>query len=107
MDAVVDTRFAIALGRMGGLAVLNLEGVQARYDSPDEVLQQIAEASSEEVTGLMQRIYQAPLRDDLVARRIEEIKAAGVLVAVSATPMNAERLGRIAVEAGVDIFVVQ
>jgi IMP dehydrogenase len=107
MDGVVDPAFAVALGRLGGLAVLNLEGVQTRYEDPDEVLAQFVEAPPDEVTGLMQRLYQAPLREELVGRRIGEIKAAGVLAAASATPANAERLGRLAVEAGVDVFVVQ
>src|SRR5438874_4648372 len=73
MDAVVDTDFAAALGRLGGLAVLNLEGLQTRYERPAEVLAEIAEAPPDDVTGLMQRLYQAPLRDELVARRIGEI----------------------------------
>lgn len=107
MDAVVDPQFAVKLGRLGGLAVLNLEGLQVRYDDPAQVLEQIAEAPADEVTALMQRLYQAPLREELVARRIGEIKAAGVLAAASATPANAARLGRLAVEAGVDVFVVQ
>lgn len=107
MDAVVDPPFAVKLGQLGGLAVLNLEGLQVRYEDPRPALEQIAEAPADEVTALMQRLYQAPLREELVARRIGEIKAAGVLAAASATPANAERLGRLAVEAGVDVFVVQ
>jgi IMP dehydrogenase len=107
MDGVVDTGFAGALGRLGGLAVLNLEGLQARYERPAEVLAQIAEAPPEQVTELMQGLYQAPLREELIGQRIGEIKAEGALAAVSATPATAERLGRLAVEAGVDVFVVQ
>src|SRR5438874_12199773 len=68
MDGVVDVPFAIALGELGGLAVLNLEGLQTRYEQPDEPLAEIAAASRETVTELMQRLYQAPVRDDLVAR---------------------------------------
>jgi IMP dehydrogenase len=104
---VVDPSFATRLGRFGGLGVLNLEGLQTRYERPEEPLAEIAEASPDEVTGLMQRLYQAPLREELVGRRIGEIKAEGVLAAASATPANAERLGRLAVEAGVDVLVVQ
>jgi IMP dehydrogenase len=107
MDAVVDTGFAATLGRLGGLAVLNLEGLQTRYERPVDVLAEIAEAPPDEVTALMQRLYQAPVREDLIGRRIGEIKAAGVPAAASATPVNAERLGRLAAEAGVDVFVVQ
>ena len=77
MDGVVDVPFAIALGKRGGLAVLNLEGLQTRYEHPEDALAEIASAPRETVTELMQRLYQAPIRDDLVARRVQEIKAAG------------------------------
>lgn len=107
MDGVVDVPFAIALGRLGGLAVLNLEGLQTRYERPDEPLSEIAAAPRESVTELMQHLYQAPIRDELVAQRIQEIKAGGVPAAASATPALAERLGRVAADAGVDLFVVQ
>jgi IMP dehydrogenase len=107
MDAVVDPRFAVELGRHGGLAVLNLEGLQTRYENPEEVLARIAEAEPDEVTGLLQELYRAQVREQLVGQRIGEIKSRGVLAAASATPANAERLGRLATEAGVDIFVVQ
>ncbi|MBV9168485.1 MAG: GuaB3 family IMP dehydrogenase-related protein [Chloroflexi bacterium] len=107
MDGVVDVPFAIALGRLGGLAVLNLEGLQTRYERPAEPLAEIAAAPRESVTELMQHLYQAPIRDDLVARRVEEIKAGGVIAAVSSTPSLADRLGPIVAEAGGDIFVVQ
>src|SRR4051812_28392481 len=107
MDGVVDVPFAIALGQLGGLAVLNLEGLQTRYERPEEPLAEIAAAPRETVTELMQRLYQAPIRDELVAARVAELKAAGVVAAVSATPSLAERLGRVTAAAGVDIFVVQ
>jgi IMP dehydrogenase len=107
MDGVVDVPFAIALGKLGGLAVLNLEGLQTRYERPEAPLAEIAAAPRESATELMQRLYQAPIRDELVARRVEEIKAAGGVAAVSATPALADRLGPVAVEAGVDIVVVQ
>jgi IMP dehydrogenase len=107
MDGVVDVPFAIALSKLGGMAVLNLEGLQTRYQTPDTPLQEIAEAPRDAATELMQRLYQAPIRDDLVAVRIQEIKAAGGVAAVSATPSLAERLGPVAAAAGVDVFVVQ
>lgn len=107
MDGVVDVPFAIALSRLGGLGVLNLEGLQTRYERPDEPLAEIASASKDSATELMQRLYAAPIRDDLVARRIQEIKSAGAIAAVSATPTLAERLGPVAAQAGVDVFVVQ
>jgi IMP dehydrogenase len=107
MDGVVDVTFAIALGKLGGLAVLNLEGVQTRYDSPEEPLAAIAQAPRESATELMQRLYQAPIRDELVARRVEQIKSGGVVAAVSSTPTLADRFGPIVAEAGGDIYVVQ
>jgi IMP dehydrogenase len=107
MDGVVDVPFAIALGKLGGLAVLNLEGLQTRYEQPDEPLALIAQAPRESATELMQRLYARPIRDDLVASRVQEIKQAGVVAAVSATPSLADRLGPLVAEAGGDIFVVQ
>ncbi|MDD5496247.1 MAG: GuaB3 family IMP dehydrogenase-related protein [Candidatus Omnitrophica bacterium] len=107
MDGVVDVRFAIAMGKIGGLAVLNLEGVQTRYENPEEVLEKIANATPEEATKLVQGIYLEPIKEKLVSKRIEEIKKAKVPAIVSAIPQRAERFGEIAVEAGVDIFIVQ
>lgn len=75
MDGVVDPSFAVCLHRFGGLAVMNLEGVQTRYEDPSAVLQEIAEAPNEEVTALLQRIYTAPIKEHLVAQRIKEIKS--------------------------------
>jgi IMP dehydrogenase len=107
MDGVVDVRFAIEMGKLGGLAVLTLEGVQTRYKNPQEVLQKIVDADKAEVTALLQKIYQEPVQEDLIAARIREMKDGGVPVAVSSIPQRAESFGRIAQEAGADIFVVQ
>ncbi len=107
MDGVVDVQFAIAMGKLGGLAVLNLEGVQCRYKNPREVLQKIVEADKSEVTALLQKIYTEPVQEDLIAARIKEIKDSGVPAAVSSIPQRADRFGAIAQEAGADIFVVQ
>ena len=107
MDAVVDTRFAVTFSKLGGLAVLNLEGVQTRYDDPDAVLDEIAAGSLTDSTALIQRVYQQPIREDLVARRVEEIKSAGGVPIVSSTPQNTKRFAPIAVEAGAEYFVVQ
>jgi IMP dehydrogenase len=107
MDGVVDVGFAIAMGQLGGLAVLNLEGVQTRYKNPEEVLQKIIDADKGEITALLQKIYQEPVQEELIAARIREIKAAGVRAAVSSIPQRAERFGAIAQEAGADVFVVQ
>ena len=107
MDAVVDVRFAGELGRLGGLAVLNLEGVQARYDDPDAVLERLAAAPDDAVHDLLAAAYAQPIREELVARRIEEIHAAGSRVAVAATPAAARRFGPFCAEHGADLFLVQ
>jgi IMP dehydrogenase len=107
MDGVVDVDFAIEMGKLGGLAVLNLEGVQTRYKNPAEVLLKLLEADKENVTALLQKIYLEPVQENLIAARIREIKDAGVIAAVSSIPQRAERYGQIAQDAGVDIFVVQ
>jgi IMP dehydrogenase len=107
MDGVTDVRFCIAMGQLGGLGVINLEGVQTRYANPGEVLDQIVKAGKEEVTALIQKVYTEPIKEDLIAKRIGELKAAGVLAAVSSIPQKADRFGCIAQEAGADFFVVQ
>jgi IMP dehydrogenase len=107
MDGVTDVRFCIEMGRLGGLGVINLEGVQTRYASPGEVLDQIVKAGKEEVTALIQKVYTEPIKEELIARRVQELKAAGVLAAVSSIPQKAGRFGCIAQEAGADLFVVQ
>jgi len=107
MDAVVDVRLAGELARLGGLAILNLEGVQARYDDPDAVLARIAAASDGEVQDLLAEAYTAPIREELIARRIEQIHAAGSKAAVAATPGAARRFGPFSAEHGADLFLVQ
>ncbi len=107
MDGVTDVRFCIAMGQLGGLGVINLEGVQTRYANPAEVLDQIVKATKEEITALIQKVYTEPIKEDLIAKRVRELKAAGVLAAVSSIPQKAERFGCIAQEAGADVFVVQ
>lgn len=107
MDSVVDVNFAIQLGKLGGLGVLNLDGIQARYENPDEVLEKIAKAPDDEVTALLQKIYQEPIKENLVGDRVQAIKKAGVVCAISLIPANTKRLSPIVVEAGGDIMVVQ
>ncbi|MBI3507641.1 MAG: GuaB3 family IMP dehydrogenase-related protein [Proteobacteria bacterium] len=107
MDGVVDTQFAIAMGKFGGLGVLNLDGINTRYDKPREVVAQIASADPETATKLVQELYRAPTKPDLIAQRVEEIKKAKVPCAVSTIPQNADKYGPIAQEAGCDVFVVQ
>ena len=107
MDAVVDPGFAGALARLGGLAVLNLEGVQARYEDPGSVLERIAGSGDDEVQAVLSEAYTAPIREDLVALRIQEIHDAGSKAAVAATPAAARRWGPFCAERGADLFLVQ
>ena len=107
LDAVSSPKFAICVGKMGGLAVLNLEGIYTRYDDPESVIQHIIETPQEQATPLLQKIYSSPIKENLIGERIEEIKAAGVPCAVSLTPANAKRMSPIAVEAGADILFIQ
>ena len=107
MDAVVDPNIAIKFNKLGGLAVLNLDGVQSRYDNPDAILDQIIRASDQEVTTLLQKIYAEPIKENLIADRIQTIKKAGAICAVSLIPATTKKLAPIAQEAGADILVVQ
>jgi len=107
MDGVVDVRFAIAMSKLGGLAVLNLEGLQTRYADPEGVLDEIANEPPEKVTQVLQRIYSEPIKDNLIGDRIKAIKDAGGVCAVSLTPANTKRMSPLAAEAGMDILVVQ
>jgi IMP dehydrogenase len=107
MDGVTDVKFAIAMSRLGGLAVINLDGVQVRYDNPEEVLLAISQASAADVTPLMQKVYSAPIKDNLVGERIRAIKKAGGVAAVSCIPATTKKFAPLVVEAGGDILVVQ
>jgi len=107
MDGVTDVRFCVEMGKLGGLGVINLEGIQTRYENPTEVLEKIVKTGKEDVTALIQKFYTEPIKEELIARRIEELKQGGVLAAVSSIPQKADRFGCIAQEAGADIFVVQ
>lgn len=107
MDGVVDTRFAIAMGKLGGIAVLNLEGIQTRYRNPEEIYDQLSNLNNEETTQFLQKVYLKDIEEDLIGERIAEIKNAGVTAVASSIPQKAEQYGAIAQEAGVDIFVVQ
>jgi IMP dehydrogenase len=107
MDGVVDVNFAVAIGKQGGLGVLNLDGINTRYDNPQEVLAKIASATPEQATELVQNLYREPTKDHLIAQRVQEIKRAAVPCAVSTIPQNADKYGPIAQEAGCDVFFVQ
>ncbi|MDD5729901.1 MAG: GuaB3 family IMP dehydrogenase-related protein [Candidatus Omnitrophica bacterium] len=107
MDGVVDVKFAVEMSKLGGIAVLNLDGVQTRYENPDEVLEQISNSSPEKATELIQSIYTKPVKEGLIAKRIEEIKSKKGMAVVSCIPARAERFAKIAVASGADIFVIQ
>jgi IMP dehydrogenase len=107
MDGVVSPSFAIEFSKYGGLAILNLEGVWTRYEDPLSILEEIASASPAKATELVQELYLPPIKEELIGKRIREIKGAGAKAVVSAIPQRALCFGRLAKEAGVDIFVVQ
>ncbi len=107
MDAVADVRLSAELARLGGLSILNLEGVQTRYDDPSDVLARIATADDADVQDVLAEAYAAPIREDLIALRIEELHAAGSKAAVSATPGVARTYGPFCAEHGADLFLVQ
>jgi IMP dehydrogenase len=107
MDGVVSPRSAAAMGRLGGLAVLNLEGIWSRYENAEEQLERIAKADPAVATRTMQEIYSEPMKPELIARRVEEIKAEGVVAAGSFTPQRVREHYELALEAGLDILVIQ
>jgi len=107
MDGVVSPRSAIEVGRLGGLAVLNLEGLQTRYDDPESALKEIAKLPDKEATRRMQQLYQEDIKEELIFKRIREIKDAGVVAAASLTPQRVERFHKLALEAELDILVIQ
>ena len=107
MDGVVDVKFAIEMSRLGGIAVLNLDGIQTRYENPDTVLEEIAKASPAKATELIQSVYTTPIKEKLVSKRVSEIKKAKATAVVSCIPANAERFSKLAIDAGTDIFIIQ
>jgi IMP dehydrogenase len=107
MDGVVSPRMAVELGRLGGLGVLNLEGLWTRYEDPDPVYAEIASLPDAEVTKRMQEIYAEPIKPELIGRRVAEIKESGVVAAASLTPQRVARYHQHALEAGLDILVIQ
>ncbi|HYU58055.1 MAG TPA: GuaB3 family IMP dehydrogenase-related protein [Actinomycetota bacterium] len=107
MDGVVSVESAVGIGKLGGLAVLNLEGLQTRYEDPDPVFEEIAAQPPEKATRRMQELYQEPVKEELIVRRIREIKDAGVVSAASVTPQRTQRYAPLVLEAGLDILVIQ
>ena len=107
MDGVVSPTTAGILGKLGGLAVLNLEGIWTRYEDADEELERIASQPKELATQEMQRIYAEPIKDELIGRRIREIKEQGVVAAASLTPQRVRKYYEAAIDAGLDVLVIQ
>jgi IMP dehydrogenase len=107
MDGVVDPAMATAIGRLGGLGVLNLEGVQTRYENPDPALEKIASLPKENATRGIQEVYQEPIKPELIEKRVSQIKDSGVVTAASLTPQRVEQYYRIALDAGLDVLVIQ
>jgi IMP dehydrogenase len=107
MDGVVDVRMAVELSKLGALGVLNLEGIQTRYEDPNPILDRIAAVGNDGFVTLMQELYAEPIKPELIERRIAEIKAGGGIAAVSATPAGAARFGNAVAKAGADLFFIQ
>jgi len=107
MDGAVSPATAVRIGRLGGLAVLNLEGLWTRYDDPEPLFEEIASMPADRATERMQEIYSRPVDPDLIGRRIGEMKAAGIITAASLTPQRVERYAAATVSAGLDLLVIQ
>ncbi len=107
MDSVMSPATAITLGKLGGLGVLNLEGLWTRYDDPTPVYEEIASLTDEEATRVLQRIYSEPIKAELIEARLQEIRDSGVPVAGSLSPQHTQEFSETVVKAGVDLFVIR
>ena len=107
MDGTVSPNFATLMHQMGGLGVLNAEGLYTRYEDPYSVLEEITSMPQDEITGYLQQVYSEPIQDHLIGERVQEIRQSGAVCAVSFTPQNTKRMSPMAVEAGADMVVVQ
>jgi len=107
MDASVSPQTAVLVGQLGGLACLNLEGLWTRYEDPEPIYEEIGTLDDDKATRRMQELYREPVKDELVGRRIEEIRAGGVTSCASLTPQKVERFAPIVLEAGLDVLVIQ
>ncbi|WP_300680500.1 GuaB3 family IMP dehydrogenase-related protein [Nocardioides sp.] len=107
MDSVMSPATAIALGKLGGLGVLNLEGLWTRYDDPEPILAELAELTGPEATKRMQAVYSEPIKAELIGQRLAEIRAAGVTVAGALSPQHTKEFAKTVVDAGVDMFVIR
>ena len=107
MDGVVSPATAVAIGRLGGLGVLDLEGVWTRYDDPEPVLAELAELPEERAADRMREVYAKPIEADLITARVKQVRDAGVTVAASLTPQRTVQFAQTVIDAGVDLFVIQ
>ncbi|RJL23602.1 GuaB3 family IMP dehydrogenase-related protein [Bailinhaonella thermotolerans] len=107
MDSVVSPKTAIEIGRLGGLAVLDLEGLWTRYEDPEPLLEEVAELDAEAATRRLQEIYAAPIKDELIGRRIEEVRESGVTTAARLSPQRTAQHHKAVIDAGADIFVIR
>jgi len=107
MDGVTSPATAIEIGRLGGVGVLNLEGLWTRYEDPEPLFDEIAKLDNDKATLRMQQIYSEPIKPELIVSRIREIKDAGVVTCASLTPQRTDRYARLLVEAELDLFVIQ
>ncbi|MEV6650380.1 GuaB3 family IMP dehydrogenase-related protein [Streptomyces sp. NPDC051219] len=107
MDSVVSPQTAIRIGELGGLGVLNLEGLWTRYEDPEPLLQEIAELDEGGATRRLQEIYAAPIKADLIGQRIKEVRDSGVVTAAALSPQRTVEFSKAVVDAGVDIFVIR
>src|SRR5207244_2699711 len=107
MDAAVSPATAVEIGRLGGLGVLNLEGLQTRYEDPEPVFEEIANLPDEKATRRMQELYQEPIKPELITKRILEIKAGNVTAAASLTPQRVRAFADVILQAELDVLVIQ
>ena len=107
MDSVVDVKTAVELTKLGALGVLNMEGIQTRYENPDEILNQISSVGKSEFVPLMQKVYSEPVKESLISRRIKEIKEQGGIAALSGTPQAAIKFRETLVSSDIDLFFLQ
>jgi IMP dehydrogenase len=107
MDSVMSPATAVALGRLGGLGVLNLEGIWTRYEDPESLLAEVAGLEGVDATRRMQEIYEEPIKPELITERLREVREAGVTVAGSLSPQRTKEFAKAVVDAGVDMFVIR
>ncbi len=107
MDGVVDIKLAVEMGKLGGIAVLNLEGIQTRYEDADKQLEKISKFPVSQETRKMQELYKEPIKEELIIKRIKQIKESGVTACASLTPQKVEKYYKAAIDAGLDILVIQ